>query len=104
MTWTASKLSKAQNRSQELNGCRVQLRSRATEPSEKQIWDFTADGFIVSRAYPDSALTSFATIIPGEDETFVAGGKRMNENDAFVSFVSLCPRCSADSPFIHRQR
>ncbi|CAF1169688.1 unnamed protein product [Adineta ricciae] len=104
MTWTASKLSKAQNRSQELNGFRVQLRSRATEPSEKQIWDFTADGYIVSRAYPNYALTSFATIIPGEDETFVAGGKRMNENDAFVSFVALCPKCSADSPFMHRQR
>ena len=45
-----------------------------------------------------------ATIIPGEDETFVADGTRMNPDEPFISFVAVCPKCPANSPFIHRQR
>jgi len=40
----------------------------------------------------------------GEDGDFVADGTRMNEDDPFVSFVAVCEKCRADSPFIHRQR
>jgi hypothetical protein len=89
---------------QNLNGYGVQLRAKTTEPSNNQIWLFTTDGYIVSKGYPNFALTSVATIIPGEDETFIADGIRMNEDDPFVSFVAICPKCKANSPFIHRQR
>ena len=89
---------------QSIDGYGVQLRSKTAELSHNQIWIFTTDGYIVSKAYQGFALTSVATIIPGEDENFVASGTRMNEDDPFVSFVAVCPKCSANSPFIHRQR
>jgi hypothetical protein len=89
---------------QNLDGYGVQLKNKTTDPSNNQIWLFTTDGYIVSKAYPDFALTSVATIIPGDDETFVANGIRMNEDDPLISFVAICPKCPANSPFIHRQR
>ncbi len=87
-----------------LDGYGVQLRGKTNEPSDNQIWLFTTDGYIVCKAYPDYALTSVATIIPGDGENFVAEGIRMNEDDPFISFAGICPKCTANSPFIHRQR
>jgi len=89
---------------QNLDGYGVQLRNKTKDPSNNQIWLFTTDGYIVSEAYKDYALTSIATIIPGEDENFIANGIRMNEDDPFISFVAICPKCPANSPFIYRQR
>ena len=89
---------------QNLGGQGVQLRSKTTQVSKNQIWIFTTEGYIVSAANPEFALTSVATIIPGDDENFVADGMRMNEDDPFLSFVAICPKCSPNSPFIHRQR
>ncbi|CAF3985284.1 unnamed protein product [Adineta steineri] len=103
ITWKPSKLSKQRNE-QNLNGYGVQLRDKATELSHNQIWIFTTDGYIISKAYPDFALTSAANIIPGEDENFIANGIKMKEDNPFISFVALCPKCPANSPFIHRQR
>lgn len=90
--------------SQSLDGYSVQLRNKISEKSDNQIWIFTTTGFIVSKPYRDFALTSVATIIPGDDEDFIAEGTRMNEDDPFVSFVAICPQCTSKSPFIHRQR
>lgn len=87
-----------------VDGFGVQLRNKTNNRSANQIWKFTIDGFIVSEAREDHALTSLATIIPGDDETFVANGIRMNENNPLISFVAICPKCKSDSMFIYRQR
>jgi hypothetical protein len=89
---------------QNLDGYGVQLRNKTTDPSDNQIWLFTKDGYIVSKYNRAYALTSLATIIPGDDEQFISDGIRMNEDDPFISFVGICPKCEANSPFIHRQR
>lgn len=87
-----------------LEGFSVQLRGKAAQQSPDQIWNFTTDGFIVSERYPDYPLTSTATILPSDDDNFVAMGTRMNDDDLFVSFAAVCPKCETNSPFIHRQR
>ena len=103
ITWTPGKLEK-RRKAEILDGYGVQLRNKAAQSSDNQKWEFTNDGYIVSKAYKEFALTSVATIIPGDDETFVADGTRMNDDDPFVSFVAICPKRPADSPLIHRQR
>lgn len=87
-----------------LEGFGVQLQNKSSNRSNNQIWIFTTDGYIVSKARENYALTSLATIIPEDDETFVANGIRMNHEDPFISFVAICPKCESDSPFIYRQR
>jgi hypothetical protein len=106
ITWTPGKLLERDRSAQHLDGCGVQLREKIKEAADIQKWKFTTDGYIVSESkdYVNFALTSVATIIPGEDETFVANGIRINEDEPFVSFVAVCPKCPANSPLIHRQR
>ncbi len=104
--WIPGKLLEKSRTTQDLSGYGVQLRDKTKEPSDNQKWIFTTDGYIVSASkdHQNFALTSMATIIPGEDETFVANGTRMNPDEPFISFVAVCPKCPANSPFIHRQR
>ncbi len=104
ITWKPSKLLGRNRKAEDIGGYGVQLREKTKEPSNNQIWLFTADGYITSKAFENLALTSVATILLGEDGDFVADGTRMNEDDPFVSFVAVCDKCKADSPFIHRQR
>lgn len=99
-----SKSAERRNAEETLDGFGVQVRNKNSNRSDNQIWIFTTDGYIVSKARPDHALTSAATIIPGDDETFVATGIRVNEEDPFVSFAAICPKCESDSPFVYRQR
>jgi hypothetical protein len=104
ITWKPGKLFGKHRMAENLDGYGVQLRSKTAEPSNNQIWLFTNDGYIICKAYPEFALTSMATIIPGDGDNFVAEGIRMNEDDPFISFAGICPKCAANSPFIHRQR
>ena len=104
ITWKEGKLFRKTRTAENLDGYGVQLRNKTTVPADNQRWTFTNDGYIVSKAYENFALTSVATIIPEEDENFVAHGIRVNEGDPFISFAAVCPKCPSDSPFIYRQR
>lgn len=104
LTWTPGKLGEKDRRAQQLDGFSVQLRAKQNELSDNQIWIFTTDGFIVSKAFQEHALTSLATIIPEEGGKITATGIRMSDDNPTNFFLAICPQCSIKSPFIHRQR
>ncbi|CAF2617983.1 unnamed protein product [Rotaria sp. Silwood2] len=104
LTWTPSKLLASQGMAQKtLDGHSVQLRSKK-DSSPNQIWDFTTDGYIVSKVDANLALTSAAIIESDEDGSFTAKGRQLNAEDPFVLYLAVCSKCSANSPFINQQR
>ncbi|CAM4769077.1 unnamed protein product [Rotaria magnacalcarata] len=104
LTWKPSKLLHSQRKVETLDGYSVQLRSKATDRTADQIWIFTFDGYIVSQADRNLALTSVATIVPDDEGSFTAKGMQVDTDDPFVAFVSVCQKCPQNSPFIHQQR
>ncbi|CAF5120561.1 unnamed protein product, partial [Rotaria sp. Silwood1] len=89
-----------------LDGYGVQLRSKK-DSSPNQIWDFTTDGYIVSKVDPNLALTSVASIESDEDGSFIAKGMQVNADDPFILYLAVCSKCSkcsANLPFISQQR
>ncbi|CAF0832166.1 unnamed protein product, partial [Didymodactylos carnosus] len=88
----------------ELVGYGVCLQPKTDDKQLKQLWTFTADGYIVSQAYPNYALTNLSTIVPTDNKTMQANGIRMEENDPSIYYIGICPKCNKKSPFIHAQR
>ncbi|CAF0809708.1 unnamed protein product [Rotaria sordida] len=104
LTWTSSKSLGSQRMTQKLlDGHGVQLRCKK-DLSPHQIWDFTTDGYIVSKAYPNLVLTNVAIIESDEDGSFTAKGIQVNTDDPFFLYLAVCSKCSANSPFISQQR
>ena len=110
ITWTPGKFLGKNLTTQNLDGygvvlsTRVETSSTTDEASRCQKWIFSSDGYIVSAAYQDQVLTCAANMIPTEDGDFIATGLKIRENDPFISFIAVCPKCPLQSPFIHRQR
>ncbi|CAF0848442.1 unnamed protein product [Rotaria sp. Silwood1] len=107
LTWTSVKSLASQSAGQKsLDGYGVQLRSKK-DSSPNQIWDFTTDGYIVSKVDPNLALTSVASIESDEDGSFIAKGMQVNADDPFILYLAVCSKCSkcsANLPFISQQR
>lgn len=95
------KWSSRENETSRDSGYVVQL--RINNQSAEQRWNFTTDGFIVSEAFPDFALTSLISIVC-DNENFLALGERLTSDDPTIHYVAICPRLSENSPARFRQR
>ncbi|CAF1195072.1 unnamed protein product, partial [Didymodactylos carnosus] len=97
----SSRLNKEQK---DLNGYGVCLRPKTTDKQLKQLWTFTGDGYIVSQADPNYALTNLSTIVPTDNQSAQANGVRTEDNEPLMYYIGICLKCDKTSPFIHAQR